>query len=305
MARYLGLRLLGSLATVWVALTVVFLALNAVPGDPTRAALGDSTVSKAVIERRREAFGLNLPLWLRYARFMSGIARGDWGISWASGQPVIIVVVAQFEPTLELAGMGWLIALATGFGLGLGTINRHLRVLIKALTSMLAGTPAVVVGTVLIWVVSIQLGWLPATGQGSFQQVILPALTVGITAGGGLAQIVESGIQDVLRQPFVRYAVAKGLPPARVLWRHIVRVGILPAVELSTIQLSYLLGGTVVTETLFARSGVGRLLAASVLAQDLPVVEAIIAAAILVYLVLHVLADVLAGWLDPRISATS
>ncbi len=304
MIRFIAWRLAGVLLSLWAAVTLVFFAANIIPGDPAEAALAQSTASEDVLERRREALGLNDPLGMRYLRYIGGLAGGDLGVSWSLGQGVGELIAGQFAPTLALAVAGLGVAVVVGGGLGLGAAlgeETWLGEVSRGATGLLLSVPVMVSGTLLIWVFSVLLDLFPATGQGTPGQLVLPALAVGLNTSAGLARTVEAGVRAVAQEPFLLLARAKGLRRWQVLSRHALRVGLLPTLDLIALQSGFLLGGTVVTEIVFSRQGLGRLLLFAVLDKDLPVVQGIVVLAAVVYGVLNLAADIAKAWLDPRI----
>lgn len=297
-------RLFGAILSLWAAITLTFLILYLTPGDPAEAALSQSTASQDSLEQRREALGLDLPLPVQYGRFLLNLTRGDLGVSWAGGQPVSLLVGQQIGATTSLATGGMVIALVSGVGLGLLAITNQdnwLGGISRGAAGFMLGMPVVFSGILLILIFSIRLNWLPATGQGTFRQLILPSMVVGLSAAGSIARAVDTGVSEALSQPFIRAARAKGLSPAQALHRHAVRVGLLPTLDIIALQFGFLLGGAVVTETIFARQGLGRVMLTAVLNKDLPVVQGIVILAALSYSLLNLLADLSHAWLDPRI----
>lgn len=304
MTRYVLRRLAAVIVTLWAAVTLVFFAMQLVPGDPAQAALSQTTVPEAVLERRREALGLDDSLPVRYVSYLSGLLRGDLGLSWTAGQPVGLLIAQQLRPTAALALGGVVVAVAVGGALGLLGVTggeTWLGELSRSATGLLLALPVMFSGTLAVWVFAIRLGWLPATGQGGLPALVLPSLVLGASAAGGIARTVEAGVSEALQQPFVPLASAKGLGRAGVMIRHALRVGLLPTLDVIALQFGFLMGGAVVTESLFARQGLGRLLLRAVLDQDLPVVQGIVLLSAVTYAVLNLAADVAKAWLDPRV----
>ncbi len=304
MVRFVVRRLAGILLTLWAAVTLVFLAIYIVPGDPAEAALLQSTASQDVIEQRREALGLDDPIHVQYARYLSGLVRADLGVSWSAGQPVSLMIGQQIGPTARLALASMVVAVVAGVTLGVAAAlgeGRWLGELSHGLTGLLLSVPVMFSGTVAIWVGAVVLGVLPATGQGTPAQLVMPALVVGLNVAAGISRTVEAGIGQVRHEPFVLLAKAKGLNARQAGIRHALRVGLLPTLDVVALQFGFLLGGAVVTEIVFARQGLGRLLLFAVLDKDLPVVQGIVVLSAVVYGVLNLLADIGKAWLDPRI----
>jgi ABC-type dipeptide/oligopeptide/nickel transport system permease component len=297
-------RLFGALLSLWAAITLAFLVLHLTPGDPAEAALSQSTAPQDSLEQRREALGLDLPLPVQYGHFWLNLVRGDLGVSWAAGQPVSTLIGQQLGATVSLAAGGMAAAVIMGVGLGLLAVANQgnlISEVSRGAAGFMLGMPVVFSGILLIFIFSIRLDWLPATGQGTFRQLVLPSLVVGLSAAGGIARAVDTGVSETLSQPFMRAARAKGLSPAQALRRHAVRVGLLPTLDIIALQFGFLLGGAVVTETIFARQGLGRVMLAAVLNKDLPVVLGVVILAALSYSLLNLLADLSHAWLDPRI----
>ena len=304
MVRFVVRRLAGILLTLWAAVTLVFLAIYIVPGDPAEAALSQSTASQDVIEQRREALGLDAPIYVQYVRYLSGLVRADLGVSWSAGQPVSLMIRQQIGPTARIALASMVVAVVAGVALGVAASlgeGRWLGAVCHGLTGLLLSVPVMFSGTVAIWIGAVVLGILPATGQGTLAQLVMPALVVGLNVAAGISRTVEAGIGQVRHEPFVLLAKAKGLNAWQTGIRHALRVGMLPTLDVVALQFGFLRGGAVVTEIVFARQGLGRLLLFAVLDKDLPVVQGIVVLSAVVYGVLNLLADIGKPWLDPRI----
>lgn len=304
MAQYILRRLLGVFLSLWAAVTLAFLAIRLVPGDPAEAALSQSIASQDVLEQRRAALGLDLPLPVQYSRYLWGLVRGDLGVSWSGGQPVSLLIGQQIGATFSLACAGMAVALMLGVALGVvGAVGKGgwVSELSRIAVSLLLALPPMFSGILLIWLFAVYLGWFPATGQGNVRHLVLPALVVGLSVAGGIARAVDAGVGDALTQPFMRAVRAKGLMPLAALWKHALRVGLLPVLDVVALQFGFLLGGTMITESLFARQGLGRVMLSAVLNKDLPVVLGVVVLAAAVYGFLNLAADVVRAWLDPRI----
>jgi peptide/nickel transport system permease protein len=299
-------RLSGAALSLWIVITITFFAIHLLPGDPAEAALSQSTAPQEVLERRREALGLNRPLIVQYADYAGHLLRGELGVSWATGEPVEVMIRHQLAPTLGLAFCS-LIA-GAGIGLGLGylaavpetDIIRHIS---RMITGVALGTPVTFSGTLLVWLFAIKLNWLPATGQTGLVSLILPSVVIGFSVSGAVARAVDAGLRSSMMQPFVLTAQAKGLKRSGAVWRHAIPVGLLPMVNLLSVQFGFLLSGTVIAESFFARPGLGRLLLSGVLNQDIPVVQALTILSCGIYITLNIVADILHAVLDPRIQA--
>ncbi len=304
MVRFIVRRMLGILLALWAAVTLTFFAMHVVPGDPVEAALSQSVASPDVLARRRAALGLDQPVLVQYERYMLNLARGDLGISWQGDQPVAWLIGQQIPATLSLAVAGMALALLVGGALGIGAaLGREgmISVISRSMAGFLLSVPVMFSGTLLIWLFAVLLDWLPAVGQGSVAHLILPACVVGLSGAGGIARTVDAGATQALREQFIITARAKGLSYRQTVWRHALRVGLLPTLNVVALQFGFLLSGTVVTETVFARQGIGRLLVSAVLDKNLPVVQGVVVLALLAYSLLNLGADIAHAWLDPRI----
>jgi peptide/nickel transport system permease protein len=307
MPRLILQRLAGAIVSLWIVVTATFFAVHFLPGDPAEAALSQSTVSQDVLDRRREALGLDRPLASQYVHYLGEVVQFRFGISWVTGESVAQMISSQIWATLFLAVTGMGIALAVGLIIGYlasGVEGEAIEQISRSLNGFLLGIPPAFSGTFLIWIFAILLGWLPATGQEGIQTLILPAITVGISTSGGIAQSIQAGLHDIRDQPFLRTAQAKGLTFRQAVWRHGIRIAILPTLSIAAVQFGYLLSGTLIVEMVFARQGLGRLILSAVLNQDLPVVQAAVILVCVNYIVLNACAEVVHAVLDPRVRVT-
>src|SRR5688572_2988509 len=291
--------------TAFVALGVVTLAFAALrlSGDPAATMLpGDASVEELVALRHQ--LGLDGPLWLQYVQFLGGALTGDFGTSFRHQQPALPLVLERLPATLELAGAA--LALAVALALPLGILaavyrGRLLDVLAMAFAVVGQATPYFWMGIMLILVVSVELGWLPTSGRGGVERLILPAVTLGTHFSASLARLTRTSMLEVLGQQFVTTARAKGLSEWSVVLAHALKNAAVPVVTLIGLQFGTLLGGAVVTETIFAWPGVGRLAVQSVFVRDYPVVQAGVFVLALTFVAINLLVDLLYGVLDPRI----
>ncbi len=303
MIAYLLRRLSTVPVVIALALTLAFVVLRGLPGDAVDSTLALSGAGPDEIALRRDQLGLNDPLSQQYLAYLVGVVRGDWGESLISGQPVTELIAQNAAPTLVLALAGLLIALAVGVGLGLvaGIVRlRPLRLSADALIALALSTPVYWTATLAIYLFTVKLRLLPGVSGTGVRALLLPACVLGFHAAGGIAQVTASSLRETITQDFVRTARAKGLSDLDVL-DHVLRVGLLPVIAVVALQLGFLLGGTVITETIFVRRGLGRVLLAAVRDRDYPVVQGLVILSALVYSLLNALADVLYGLVDPRV----
>jgi ABC-type dipeptide/oligopeptide/nickel transport system permease component len=299
-------RLLGVIPTLLLTWTLVFAALQAMPGDPVALMLGGTPTSDEVIAAERARLGLDRPIAVQYLRFLDGALVGDFGESFRSRQPVMGLIAEQLPYTLSLA-LGGLV-----FGAGLGILLGVLAGLFPygwidaaIMTLALAGVslPGFWVAMLLIQLFATTLGWLPVLGTG-FWALVMPSISVGLFLAGGLSRLVRAAIIEVMGLDYIRTARAKGLAEWRVVCKHALRNAAIPPLSLLGVQFALLIGGAVVTETVFARPGIGAMLVRAVLEKDYPVVEGITVLSTAAYVVVNGVIDILYGALDPRTGRT-
>ncbi len=293
-------RLLRGVFSLWLAFTLLFVLLRVLPGDAITSQMIDSGASAETLEARRSALGLDQPLAAQYVSAVFQLVRGDFGVSLINGLPVSETISRNFVPTLELALAA--ISAATVIGLALGVWSA-LHSLGSATLSLTLSVPILWTGTLAIYVFSAQLNLFPAGGAGQFSQVILPALVLGINMAGGIGTVFSAGLREARRADYAITAHAKGLNTAHVWVRHLAPNTLVPLINVIALQFGFLLGGAVVTESLFSRPGLGRALLTAVLAGDYPTVQGIALVMAGSYVLINAATDVLAAIVDPRIRA--
>jgi peptide/nickel transport system permease protein len=304
MLQYIGRRLIGAIPVLWGVATLVFVVMRLLPGDPAAVMLSESGGSAEAIAELRTELGLDEPLILQYGRYLSNLLRGDLGTSLFSHRSVVTTIAEQLPSTVELALAAMLVAIGLGTVLGIVAAVKHgtwLDTLATGLSVTGVSVPIFWSALILIWLLSLQLGWLPATGQGTLAHLAMPALVLGFASAGAIARLVRSSLLDVLGQDFVNTARAKGLRERSILVRHALKNAFIPVVTVIGLQFGFLLGGTVVTETIFARQGIGRLMVDAILWKDFPIVQGVALLAALVYTLVNLGIDVAYAYLDPRI----
>ncbi len=295
-----------AMATVPVFLLVtlsVFVMLALVPGDSARLLAGPG-VSQEIVEELRRDLGLDKPLPVQYLAWLGRVMQGDFGRSMTSRQPVLPQVATRFLNSLQLACVGMGVAIAVGIPLGIGAARRpgsFLDMFTTSITTLGISIPVFWVGILLVLLFSVKLGWLPATGKGDWTTFILPGLTIGIYQTSFVARMTRATMLEVLRLDYIRTAKAKGLREGRIDYVHALRNAIVPVVTILAVQFGYLLGGAVLTETVFVWPGLGRLMLDAILRRDLAVVQGAVLVLAATFLVLNLLADILYGLLDPRV----
>jgi peptide/nickel transport system permease protein len=303
-ARYVGRRLLQAVFVLWLAATLIFFALMFTPGDPAKALLAASGATPEEIAEQRMQLGLDDPLPLQYVRYLADLIRGNLGKSWLHGRSVKWMILEQLLPTAELAVAATMVGGVLGLTLGVLAAVRRATWL-DALTTAVAvvglSTPTYWSGLLAILFFSLHLHWLPSAGEGGMRHLALPSLVLGFALSGSIARMVRSRVTEVLGAPFVLAARARGLSSHRVIFVHVLRAALGPALAVTALQFGFLLGGAVVTESVFARRGLGRLAVEAILWQDLPVVRGVVLIGALAYVLVNLTSDLVQTWLDPRL----
>jgi len=303
MIRHLLLRFLFTLPALWLILTMVFLLVHIVPGDPVQQMLGEGARAEDM-ERLHRALGLDLPLHVQYGRYLAGLLRGNWGQSFRFQTPVLRVVLERYPATITLALTGLLICAAIGIPAGVLAAHRRGHATDRAVgffTLLGLSVPNFALGPVLILLFSIQLGWLPVSGKEGWASLVLPGITLGAALAAILTRTVRSSMIEELSSDYVRTARAKGLPESAVLFRHAFRNALIPIVTILGLQFGTLLAGTIVTETIFSWPGIGRLTVQAIQARDYPLLQGCILVIAFSYVVVNLLTDFIYALADPRI----
>jgi peptide/nickel transport system permease protein len=304
MLPYVIRRLVAALAVLWGVATVVFVLLQVIPGDPAETMLAGSGASQVEITRIRQQLGLDDPLLIQYGRYLLNTLQGDLGRSLFSNRPVTLTIAEQLPATLQLAVAALLVAVFLGLSLGVLAALRAdtwIDQAVMGIAVLGVSVPVFWSGLLLIWVFSVGLHWLPATGADGWRHLVMPALVLGLVGAGPIARLVRASLINALRADYITMARAKGLPNEVVVGRHALRNALIPVITLIGLQAGFLLGGTVVTEAVFARPGLGRLVVEAILSKDLPVVQGIVLFVAATYVVINLLVDLATLALDPRL----
>lgn len=303
MTRFLVRRLALTIPVLVGVATLVFSLIHLVPGDPVQALLGESAAPQDVAKMRAR-LGLDRPLYAQYVDFAGGVLHGDLGTSLRTNQPVSRVLLERMPATLELAFAAMLVSVLVAVPLGLiaaaraGTAIDH-GATVLALLGM--SMPTFWLGPLLALVFAVWLGWLPVSGRGTLAHLVLPAVTLGVPLAALLARMTRSSVADELRERYVTAARARGASTLRVLLAHAFRNSLIPLVTVMALQFGSVLTGAVITETIFAWPGIGRLLVQSIGARDYPAVQGCILLIAITYVATNLVADLLYGALDPRV----
>jgi len=303
MLKTLFLRLSSMLIVMLGVITLVFLFIHIVPGDPIQVMLGE-TATPADQDALREALGLNQPLFTQWLNYLGNLFQGDLGQSLYSKEPISDILIQRIPATLTLAVAGLVVAIAIALPLGSLAALRKDSIYDKgAMVFSLLGVsiPNFWMGPLLIILFSIQLGWLPVSGQDNWLSIILPALTLGTALAAILARMVRSTLLEVLSEDYIRTARAKGLRESAIILNHALRNAALPIITILGLQLGALLGGAVITEIIFSWQGIGQLTVEAIQRRDYPVVQACVLLISLTYVFINTFTDMLYAWLDPRV----
>ena len=302
MKSYLLRRAWQSVLVLLGVSVVVFLILH-LTGDPALLLLPPDATAEDVA-RFRQTMGFNDPVAVQYLRFLKGALRGNFGESLRHGEPAMDLVLERLPATFELAGAGLAIALCLAIPAGIvSAVRRNTSVDYVSTVLALLGQamPTFWLGIMLILVFSVRLSWLPSSGRGGLDHLVLPAITLGLFTTARITRLTRSGMLEVLGQDYIRTARAKGVSEPPVVWKHALKNASIPIVTIVGIELGTLLGGSVITETIFAWPGVGRLSVQAIFNRDYPVVQAAVFLLASTFVIVNFLVDVVYTYLDPRI----
>ena len=303
MLRYFVRRLLLAIPVLIGVATLVFSLIHLVPGDPAQAMMGDGASPQDVAELRK-TLGLDQPLLPQYASFLRHAIKGDLGVSFRTGQPVTQMVVERMPATAELAIASMIVAIVVAIPLGVvAAVFRGTAVDYGAMTFALAGVsiPNFWLGPLLAIVFSVELGWLPVSGRGTVAHLVLPAISLGLALAAILARMTRASLLDELNELYVRAARARGVSRAMSITTHALRNSMVPLLTIIALQFGAVLTGAVITETIFAWPGIGRLLIQSIGFRDYPMVQGCILLIAVTYVTVNLITDLMYGVLDPRI----
>lgn len=309
MTRYIGLRLGYALLVVWAAYTVSFVLLYLLPSDPVQIMLASSSTGVESDRELQEAalrayYGFDKPVVVQYFLLLGRALTGDFGASIQSGKPVVVAIGEVLAPTMQLTGLGLLIALLAGTlvaYLAVTVRSRSVAAVLASLPALSTAIPTFWFGLMILQIFSFRLGWIPALGGNGPVALIAPAIVIAIPSSALFAQVLIKSFGDVMRQPFIDVVRTKGVSAFRVNVTHGLRNAVLPVMTVLGLAVGGLVSGAVVTETVFSRGGVGRLLQNSVNLQDIPVVQGVVVLSAAFYAFANLAVDVTYPVVDPRI----
>lgn len=304
MLKIAAVRLVSAVPVVFGVVVIVFVLLRILPGDPVDIMATNMAMSAEDMERLREQLGLNDSLPVQFVSYVGALLQGDFGRSFFSRRPVAEQLLQQMPATIALTCSAILVAIVIGFPLGLlAAVRRNTWVDRAAMLTALLGVsmPSFWTSILLIWLFGVTLRWLPIAGSDSLRHLILPSLALGLGTAAIIARLVRSSMLEVLGQDYITTARSKGLADRMVVLRHALRNALIPVITIIGLQVSTLLGGAVVVETIFSRKGVGTLIVRAVLERDFPVVQASIFLIAFTYIIVNLCTDILYAYVDPRI----
>jgi ABC-type dipeptide/oligopeptide/nickel transport system permease component len=301
--RYLLTRLLYTLPVIWLVVSLVFLLIHLVPGDPIAQMLGEGAPA-ADLQAARHAYGLDLPLGQQYVNYWKGVLHGDLGTSFRYNQSVTRLLLQRYPYTLQLTLAALVVAILLSIPAGVHsarTRNAFDDRAISVVSLFGLSFPNFALGPILILLFSIKIGWLPVSGAGSFANLVLPAITMGSALAAILTRMVRTSMLEELSQDYIRTARAKGLNETTVVYRHALRNAMIPVITVLGLQFGALLAGAIVTEKIFSWPGIGRLTIDAISNRDYYVVQGCILAIGLTYVLVNFLTDFVYSVLNPRI----
>ncbi|MCC5780947.1 ABC transporter permease [Nitratireductor sp. B36] len=310
MTAFVLKRLGFAVITLFAVLTIVFFIVRILPGDPAMAILGDQASQEALVALRAR-LGLDQPLYVQYVQFLGGVIVGDWGVSMVSGRPVIQEILKVLPATLELTIVSLILGAVVGVPLGVWSAVRRNKLpdYITRMASLLGlSFPAFVSAVLLLLVFAIQLRWFPviSSGQGTtlgerLRDLALPAINLGLIMAAYITRVARSAMLEVLNQDYVRTAYAKGLAFATIIWRHCLRNAMIPVVTVVGLYLGILIGNSVLTEIVFNRPGLGKLIIGALNQRDYTMLQGMMVIYTLIVVLVNLLTDLTYGLIDPRI----
>lgn len=303
MLAYLGRRLLQLVPTLLLISLFVFIMLRLMPGDPAQVLAGQEATPEIVTEIRTR-LGLDRPIPVQYALYLGSLARADLGRSIRSHQPVLEEIRQRLPATLLLGASAVGAAFLLGLGLGSAAaarVGRWPDVTLLLLALLGVSAPTFWLGLLLVLLFAVQLGLLPVAGSERWVHLVLPAATLAPQSMAVFARLSRSTLLDALAEDYVRTAVAKGLGPRKVVWRHALRNALIPPVTMAGLEFGRMLGGIIAVETIFAWPGVGKALVDAIAGRDFPMIQGLVLTFALLFALLNLLVDVVNGLIDPRV----
>ncbi|MDY0092089.1 MAG: ABC transporter permease [Candidatus Vecturithrix sp.] len=303
MRNYIVRRILLTIPVIVGVSTLVFVFIHLIPGDPIQVMLGESA-KPADVEMLRRSLGLDRPLSEQYLTFLQGLATGDLGTSIHTGQPILATILSRLPATLELTLSSMCVALLLSIPLGVISASKQYSLFDNGsmfLALLGISMPNFWLGPLLILLFSVNLGWLPVSGRGSLLHLILPAITLGTALAAKLTRMTRSSVLEILHEDYITTARSKGLREGVVIFKHALRNALIPVITVIGIQCGALLSGALITETIFAWPGIGRLTITAIQKRDYPLVQGCVLLIAFGYILANLITDLAYAWADPRI----
>ncbi|GAE36104.1 nickel ABC transporter permease [Halalkalibacter akibai] len=309
MLRFCLERIFHLILIVFILSTLTFILLRISPGDPALIMLTahGMPASLEVLLSVREELGLTDSIWIQYGQWLKSLALGQWGNSYVSKEPVLTELIKRLPATLELAVAGLVVMTFMTLLIGIssaiwaeGWLNRFS----KLLALLGSAIPSFWLAFLLIYFFSVRYGFFPTTGRGSWRHLVLPALTLGIGMSAVYARVLRANMLELLNRNFVKAAKARGLSTSRILIFHLFKHAFLPILTMIGTSFAFMLGGSIIVETIFSWPGLGRYVIQAILQRDYPVIQGYVIFASLLFFFIHFLVDLIYGWLDPRLRIT-
>lgn len=304
MLRFIGQRLVATIVVLFGVSILVFLILYLMPGDPAQTILFGSNATPEQVATLRHQLGLDRPLVVQYVDYLGKLIRGDLGVSFITKRTVSSEIIGQFPATLRLAAAGMLVALAVGLPTGiLAAVRRGtwIDVVASGISVLGVAVPNFWLAVLMTLLFSVKLNWFPVLGQGSIRAIVLPAIALGWGFAAIITRLVRASMIEVLNQPYVTTARAKGLNERVVILGHALKNAMIPVITILGLQVANLLSGAVVVESIFARQGIGSLAVRGILAKDIPLIQGLVMFVAAMYVLINLLVDLGYALLDPRI----
>jgi ABC-type dipeptide/oligopeptide/nickel transport system permease component len=300
---YIFRRVLITLPILFLVVTLVFVAFQFIPGDPAQMYAG-SNASLTEVEAARKNLGLDQPPLVQYVRYITRLASGDLGVSIFTRRPVIVEIRDRFWNTVKLSLVAIVAATVLGMAMGvISAINRNgfWDILFTIIALLGISIPVFWLGLLMMWFFSVELGVLPSAGDSTWRHFIMPTVTLSVFSLAFITRMTRASLLETLQEDYVRTARAKGVPKLMVLIRHSLRNALLPIVNVVGLRFGYMLGGAVITESVFAWPGMGRLLVTAVSQRDIPVVQGVLLVFATAFVLVNLAVDLIYGFVDPRI----
>ena len=298
-------RIVQCIPTLFIVVTFTFILTRAIPGNPAQTLLGPQATAEDIAAMEVK-LGLDQPKWKQYIDYMGDVLHGDFGTSYMYNQPVVDLILQRIPSTLQITLTSLIIALIVGVGIGMfSALHQYSAFDYVFMVLALVGVsmPIFWLGLLLILLFSLRLGWFPVSGKSGFSSIVLPAIALGFNHMASIARTTRSSMLETIRQDYIRTVRAKGVAYGVVIRKHALKNALIPVITVIGLQIGYMLGGSVLTETVFAWPGVGRLMVDSINGRDIPMVMGCIILVCATFSLVNLAVDILYGFVDPRIKS--